>query len=203
MASTAPHPGTTLFEEYLGPARISQYRLAVDIGVPPRRINEIVHGKRAITGDTALRLERYFGVPAEFWLNLQAKYDLDRERARLGNRLMEEVAVRGRAPGSAPVETRKQVIDRLLARADAIQQLGIARLALFGSFARDEADADSDVDLLVEFEPGAKNYERYVALAELCEEALGRTVELVSADALSPFIGPYILAEARDVVRAA
>ena len=73
---------------------ISQYRLAKDISVPPRRINEIVHGARAISADTALRLSRYFGTSERFWLNLQAQYDLDVERDRLGERLNQEVARR-------------------------------------------------------------------------------------------------------------
>jgi addiction module HigA family antidote len=73
---------------------ISQYRLAKDITVPPRRINEIVHGARAISADTALRLSRYFGTSERFWLNLQAQYDLDVERDRLGERLKQEVAPR-------------------------------------------------------------------------------------------------------------
>jgi addiction module HigA family antidote len=72
---------------------ISQYRIAKDISVPPRRINEIVHGKRAISADTALRLARYFGTSERFWLNLQAQFDLDVERDRLGSRLDQEVAV--------------------------------------------------------------------------------------------------------------
>ena len=69
-------PGEVLNEEFLIPLKVSQYRLAKDIGISPRRINEIVHGKRAITPDTALRLGKYFGVSAQFWLNLQARYDL-------------------------------------------------------------------------------------------------------------------------------
>jgi addiction module HigA family antidote len=73
---------------------ISQYRLAKDISVPPRRINEIVHGKRSITADTALRLSRYFGTSEKFWLNLQTGYDLEVERDRLGDRLEEEVLQR-------------------------------------------------------------------------------------------------------------
>ena len=72
---------------------ISQYRLSRDISVPPRRINEIVHGTRSITADTALRLGRYFGVSPQFWLNLQAHYDLDQEQDRLGDRLEQEVHV--------------------------------------------------------------------------------------------------------------
>lgn len=88
---TPVHPGEVLFEDFLVPLGVSQYRLAKDISVPPRRINEIVHGQRAITADTALRLGRYFGVSARFWLNLQAQFDLDVERDRLGGRLSEEV----------------------------------------------------------------------------------------------------------------
>lgn len=87
------HPGEILLEEYLRPLELSQYRLAQDISVPPRRINEIVHGTRAITADTALRLARYFGTSDQFWLNLQARHDLEVERDRLGRRLEEEVAV--------------------------------------------------------------------------------------------------------------
>ena len=85
------HPGEVLLEEFLHPMGLSQYRLAKDIGVPPRRINEIVHGKRAVTADTALRLARYFGTSARFWLNLQAQYDLDIQSDILGDRLEREV----------------------------------------------------------------------------------------------------------------
>ena len=88
------HPGEVLLEEFLKPLEISQYRLAKDISVPPRRINEIVHGKRSITADTALRLARYFGTSERFWLNLQTRYDLEVEKERLGRRLEKEVAVR-------------------------------------------------------------------------------------------------------------
>lgn len=91
------HPGEILLEEFLQPLGISQYRLAKDISVPPRRINEIVHGTRAITADTALRLSRYFGTSERFWLNLQAHYDLEVEKDRLGNRLVKEVAVMAQA----------------------------------------------------------------------------------------------------------
>jgi addiction module HigA family antidote len=86
------HPGEVLLEEFLEPTGLSQYRLAKDISVPPRRINEIVRGKRAITADTALRLARYFGTTPRFWLNLQAQYELDIETDRLGDRLDREVA---------------------------------------------------------------------------------------------------------------
>jgi addiction module HigA family antidote len=87
------HPGEILLEEYLKPLGISQYRLAKEISVPPRRINEIVHGKRSITADTALRLARYFGTSERFWLNLQTHYDLEVEKDRLADRLEEEVTV--------------------------------------------------------------------------------------------------------------
>ena len=92
------HPGEVLLEEFLEPMGLSQYRLAKDISVPPRRINEIVHGKRAITADTALRLARFFGTSEQFWLNLQTAYDLDMARERLGGRLEGEVAVYAGAP---------------------------------------------------------------------------------------------------------
>jgi antitoxin HigA-1 len=87
------HPGQILLEEFLEPMGISQYRLARDISVPPRRINEIVHGRRAITADTALRLSRYFGLSERFWLNLQARYDIEMEKDRLKGRLSREVKV--------------------------------------------------------------------------------------------------------------
>ena len=88
------HSGEVLLEEFLGPMKISQYRLAKDTSVPPRRINEIVHRTRGISADTALRLARYFGTSERFWLNLQAQYDLDVERDRLGERLEREVTPR-------------------------------------------------------------------------------------------------------------
>jgi addiction module HigA family antidote len=88
------HPGEILLKEYLEPMGISQYRLAKDIRVPPIRINAIVHGKRSITADTALRLARYFRTSERFWLNLQVRYDLEVERDRLGERLDLEVTAR-------------------------------------------------------------------------------------------------------------
>ena len=87
------HPGEILLDEFLKPMGISQYRLANDIGVHPRRINEIVHGNRAISADTALRLSRFFGLSERFWLNLQARYDLEIEKDRLEGRLEKEVKV--------------------------------------------------------------------------------------------------------------
>jgi len=91
------HPGEILLAEFLEPLRVSQYRLAHDISVPPRRINEIVHGTRAITADTALRLSRYFGTSERFWLNLQIRYDLEVSKDSLGSRLEREVVALKRA----------------------------------------------------------------------------------------------------------
>jgi antitoxin HigA-1 len=81
------HPGEILLEEFLKPLGVSQYHLAKEIGVPARRINEIVHGQRRISADTALRLARFFGTSERFWLNLQARYDLEAEKDRLGDTL--------------------------------------------------------------------------------------------------------------------
>jgi len=85
------HPGEVLMEEFLEPMGISQYRLAKDTSVPARRINEIVHGARAVTADTALRLGRYFGTSAQFWLNLQTHFDLEVQQDKIGSRLDKEV----------------------------------------------------------------------------------------------------------------
>jgi addiction module HigA family antidote len=90
------HPGEVLLEEFLKPLGVSQYRVAKDLHIPPRRINEIVHGLRSITADTALRLARYFATSDRFWLNLQARYDLEVERDRLGDRLEKEIPVLAR-----------------------------------------------------------------------------------------------------------
>jgi addiction module HigA family antidote len=91
------HPGEVLQADFLEPLGVSQYRLAQDISVPARRINEIVHGKRAVSADTALRLARYFGTTERFWLNLQARFDLEQQRDVLGTRLVKEVRVLDRA----------------------------------------------------------------------------------------------------------
>lgn len=96
MAQKKPvpvHPGEILLEEFLRPLGISQYRLAKEVAVSPRRINEIVRRQRAITADTALRLARYFQTTDRFWLNLQTRYDLELEKDRLGDRLNREVSV--------------------------------------------------------------------------------------------------------------
>lgn len=87
------HPGEILLNDFLEPMGISQYRVAQGISVPPRRINEIVHGTRRITADTALRLARYFGTTERFWLNLQSRFDLEEQKDLLGNRLAKEVIV--------------------------------------------------------------------------------------------------------------
>lgn len=87
------HPGEILLEEFLKPMKISQYRLAKDISVSPRRINEIVHGKRSISADTALRLSRYFSLSERFWLNLQTRYDIEVQKDKLEKRIEKEVKV--------------------------------------------------------------------------------------------------------------
>lgn len=88
MAKLKPiHPGEILEKEFLEPLNVTQYRLATDLGVPPRRINEIVHGLRGITADTALRLAHYFGTSAQFWMNLQTRFDLQTEEDRIGGRI--------------------------------------------------------------------------------------------------------------------
>jgi len=87
------HPGEVLLEDFMKPLGLSQYRVAVDIGVPPLRINQIVHGRRAITADTALRLARYFGATPGIWLRLQARYDLEVAQERLAERIVREVKV--------------------------------------------------------------------------------------------------------------
>lgn len=84
---TPIHPGEVLLADFLGALGVTQHRLAISIGVPPRRINEIVHGKRRISADTALRLARFFGTSERFWINLQARYDLELERDHLGSTL--------------------------------------------------------------------------------------------------------------------
>jgi addiction module HigA family antidote len=91
------HPGEILVSEFLEPLGMTQYRLAKSLSVPPRRVNEIVHGTRSISADTALRLARFLGTSELFWLNLQMAYDLDVERARLGSRLVREVLIHARA----------------------------------------------------------------------------------------------------------
>ena len=99
--------------------------------------------------------------------------------------------------------TREEAVRRLVASEPQIRALGVQRLALFGSVLRGEAHPDSDIDLLVQFAPGAKTFDHFLALFDLLEERLERRVELVTTEALSPFIGPRILAEAQDVLRAA
>ena len=102
-----------------------------------------------------------------------------------------------------PVRTRADACARLVAIRGEILALGVDRLALFGSIQRDTAGPNSDVDVLVDFKSGEKSFDRFFALGEALERALGRRVELVTVESLSPFLGPHILAEAADVVRAA
>jgi predicted nucleotidyltransferase len=104
---------------------------------------------------------------------------------------------------TTPVRTRSDVLERIREAEAEIRSLGVRRLALFGSFARSEARPDSDVDFLVEFISGQKSFDRFTRLFDLLEERLARRVELVTTEALSPYIGPHILAEAEDVVPAA
>lgn len=103
----------------------------------------------------------------------------------------------------AAANTREEVFDRLRSVEAEVRRLGVRRLALFGSFVRGDADAHSDVDLLVEFDPQKKTYDAFLALWELLEGVLHRPVDVVTAEGLSPYIGPHILAEAQDVLRAA
>ena len=101
-ARMAPvHPGEILLEDFLGPMGISQYRLAKALGVPPQRVHDLVHGRRALTADTALRLARAFDMEARFWMNLQARYDLDRAADALADRLDDEVRPLAVGRGSA------------------------------------------------------------------------------------------------------
>lgn len=107
------HPGEVLLEEFLGPLGIAQCRLAHTISDPPRRVNEIVHGNRAISADTALRLARFFGTSAQFWLNLEARYDRETERDRFGARLTSDSKIfagpvqywRGHEPGHSSCDS--------------------------------------------------------------------------------------------------
>ena len=87
------HPGEILLEDFLKPMNLSQYAIARSLGVPPRRINEIVHGKRAVTADTALRLARFFNMEAQFWMNLQSRYDLEIAKEKLSDILEKEVSI--------------------------------------------------------------------------------------------------------------
>jgi uncharacterized protein len=99
--------------------------------------------------------------------------------------------------------TRADIVDSVARIRSEVEHLGVQRLALFGSVQRNAARPDSDVDILVEFRPGEKTYDHFLSLGDLLEAAFGRRVELVTAESLSPFIGPHILAEATDVLRAA
>jgi len=126
------HPGEVLREEFLGPMGVSQYRLAQSIKVSARRINEIVHEKRAVSADTALRLGQFFGTSAEFWVNLQAYYDLETQRIKLGPQIEKEVVTNGYALMSTLREgpASLQVADRApRGRAHAAQQATSRKVA--------------------------------------------------------------------------
>ena len=110
-SASIKHPGEILEKEFLAARSVSQYRVAVDTSVPPRRINEIVHGKRGITADTALRLARYFDNDPLFWMQLQARWDRPRARERLGSRLAEEVRSPGKS-ATAPSVGRGRAVRR-------------------------------------------------------------------------------------------
>ena len=103
------HPGEILLEEFLEPMGISQYRLAKDISVPARRINEIVKGKRAISPDTALRLSRYFGLSERFWLNLQTRYDLEVEKDKLADRLERDALARAQVEDMSEKDIAREI----------------------------------------------------------------------------------------------
>src|SRR5699024_12727501 len=118
MASTLyppVHPGEVLMEDFIEGFSITQNRLAVSIGVPPRRINEIVHGKRAITADTALRLGQYFGVDPQFWLNLQTRYDLEVAQDREQDQVAAITPVQAASSGNRGSRVRRILKTRLLA----------------------------------------------------------------------------------------
>lgn len=104
---------------------------------------------------------------------------------------------------TSSAKTRDEIVSRLRSSEAEIRRLGVRRLALFGSFVRGEGGDDSDVDLLVQFHADEKTFDRFLELSDLLESTIGREVELVTTEALSPFIGPHILAEAEDVLRAA
>jgi addiction module HigA family antidote len=120
---TPVHPGEVLAEEFLSPLGVTQYRLAKDTSVPARRVNEIVKGERAITADTALRFAKYFGTSDLFWLNLQARYDLEVQRDRLGRRLETEVHALQSAPArSAPSTSRRMSARQVDARSAMVRK---------------------------------------------------------------------------------
>lgn len=148
------HPGKVLEEQFLKPQGLSQHRLALDIGVDPRRINEIVLGKRSVTANTALRLARYLGTSAGFWLGLQMQYDLDVEEDALGARLQREVRIGERSAARLGLTSKTSVeVDALLAELrEALEGIygdRLHKLYLFGSYARGDARPGSDVDVLV------------------------------------------------------
>ena len=159
-------------------ARLGPSHRCVSQGQPEECYNDAAHCK----GGRHIPLSSVLCLSVPFWLEIRTEDNCAMNTRRL---------------------TRDEAMERLVASEREIRALGVQRLALFGSVLRGEAGADSDVDLLVQFSPGAKTFDRFLALFDLLEERLGRRVELVTTEALSPFIGPRILAEAQDVLRAA
>ncbi|HET6231814.1 MAG TPA: HigA family addiction module antitoxin [Longimicrobiaceae bacterium] len=205
------HPGEVLLEEFINPLGLSLAEAARRLRISYPRLHEIIRGKRAVTTDTALRMERLFGIDANFWLDLQRDWDVwrvvhspaakDMERIEAMETHGRIAALDGAVP-SLPL-SRARATSIIQAAEPEIRALGVLRLALFGSVVRDEARPDSDVDVLVQFDEEQKTFANFMALAELLEARLGRRVELVTTEALSPYIGPHILAEAADVLHAA
>ena len=189
------HPGKVLLEEFLRPRNLSQNRLARSLDVPPRRVNEIVLGKRRITADTALRLAEYFENSPDYWLGLQDRFDLEQARHRSdGLREREGVPARAAgARGTSLVHRLQKHRSELLAIAE---RYGARDVRIFGSVARGEDTAESDVDLLVRFEKAATLLDQGRLIAEL-ERLLGREVDVVSESGLKPRIRERVLAEAR------
>ena len=171
------HPGEVLREEFLKPMGISQNHLALRISIPARRINEIVLGKRRITADTALRLARYFGNSAKFWLGLQTDFDLDVATDRLRPKSGQDVSRRW-------VEANLGVPRSKLA--EFCRKRHIQKLAFFGSVLRDDFGPYSDVDVLVEFDPGHVPGLEFFGLQRELAEILGRRVDLHTPADLSP-----------------
>ena len=180
-------PGEVLVKEFLNPLGITQYRLAKDINVPPRRINEIVLGKRAVSADTALRLSKYFGNSAEFWLNLQARYDLEIQKETIASELKKQVSFM-RAVKKPKIKMLNKPISIFCRRHH------IRRLAFFGSVLRDDFGPTSDVDVLVEFELGhVPGLIRLAGMEMELAKILKRTVELRTPSELSPYFRGEVL----------
>ena len=178
-----------LLEEFLIPLGISQYRLAKDINVPPRRINEIVHGKRAISADTALRLGRYFGNSPQFWLNLQGRYDIGMTKDRLADRLDREVgcSINARTTlHSAPLSLYNNAMENLETIRSQLFPLfqkdrHILFGYIFGSAALGFTNRESDIDMAVYLETNQVKdmFEKRLKMSEDCQSLLKKPVDVV------------------------